>query len=193
MNLSNMTPGTYHIANNPHLFEPQRNNNFELHIMGLDTIATQDSTAIDSDTNVVHKANDIIRLSVLSDSVPSFSQNVIGIRYGNNEVKFAGVPTFSEKSLVINDYIGLKSKEAMLAWQKQSYDVRTQKVGLASDYKKVGYLFEYSPNYEVVRSWKIVGLWISDLTFSDNDFGSSDNKTINATLPYDYAYLETEN
>lgn len=185
----NAIPGMYHIADNPALFEPQRTNNFELQIMGLENLIPAEATELDADTRNILNGQEIVRLSVDSASVPSFSQEPIEVHYGNNKLKFAGKPNFKDQSLTVIDYIGADPKAVLLAWQKQSYDVMTQKVGLAKDYKKTTYLVEYTPNYEVVRTWEIRGCWISDLSFDDFQMNQSGRKSINCTISYDYAFI----
>lgn len=182
-------PGTYHLADNPELYEPQRNNNFELQITGIEDLKKVSKSALDSDAGIVN-GSDLLRLSVDGTSVPSFSQEVIPISFGNNKIKFAGVPTFNDSTLKVVDYIGAGAKDVLLAWQSLSYNARTQKVGLAKDYKKTAYLIEYTPDYQVVRTWKIIGCWISSLEFDEFSYGSNEKKMVNAKITYDYAYPE---
>jgi hypothetical protein len=77
---------------------------------------------------------------------------------------------------------------ALEAWQNLSYNVRTQKVGLAGDYKKECYLVEYTPDYQAVRKWVLRGCWISQI--SEDTFNNEQNSkhTITATIQYDYGY-----
>ena len=78
-----------------------------------------------------------------------------------------------------------------MAWQRKVYDPETEKVGLASDYKHDAYLIELTPDYQVVRTWKLYGCWISGL--SEGDFSHTDNslKQIDVTLEYDLAKIDT--
>lgn len=184
-------PGTYHLANNPRLYEPQRTNNFELHVTGLENLIPVSNTELD--TNVISNGSEVLRLSVQVTTEPSFNQNVIDLPYGNNTIKFAGKPTFKDLNITLNDYIGADTKNIILAWQRLSYDVRTQKIGRASDYKKTAYLIEYTPDYnEIVRTWRIIGCWLSSVDFGDFSMDGSDKKMITGTVTYDYAYPERE-
>ena len=181
-------PGVYHLANNPQLFEPQRANNFELQIMDIDDLAPAQATSIDADTQRILNREEIIRLSIDSATVPSYTQEAITIDYGNNKFKFAGKPTFNNLPLQVIDYIGADPKAVLMAWQKLSYDVKNQTVGRASDYKKTAYLVEYTPDYQVVRTWEIRGCWLSSLTY-DNFTQAGGKKNISATIEYDYAFI----
>ena len=179
--------GTTNLANNPKHYEIQRNNNFEFYIEGLSKTVAK----IENNTYAYYNADDVIRISVAKAFVPHFTQNVIEVKRGNNTMKFAGVPTFSNGQIELNDYIGAGTKDILMAWQKQSYDVETEKVGLASDYKKIGYLLEYTPDYQLIRTWKLVGCWISAISESDYAYDSSDKHTVQVTIEYDKAFLDT--
>lgn len=183
--------GTYHLANNPNMFEIQRSNNFEFIISDIDGImrAGMEGTEGKNVRNISN-AQEIVRLSVTRASVPHFSQSPIEVRRGNSVIKYAGVPSFDSGSLEVNDYIGANARDVLLAWQALSYNVKTEKVGLASQYKKDCYLVEYSPDYQVVRQWRLHGCWISGL--SEGDFSAEDNskKTVSATIQYDRAEID---
>ena len=103
---------------------------------------------------------------------------------------FAGKAEFGDGKLTLNDYIGAGTKDILLAWQKQAYDVKTEKTGLASDYKIDAYLLEYTPEYQLVRTWVIKGCWISGISDADYDHDTADNKTLDATIVYDKAWID---
>lgn len=179
--------GTFNLANNPQQYEIQRNNNFEFYVEGLSSKLPN----IVSNQAAWVNADDVIRISVSKAFVPHFTQSVIEVKRGNNTMKFAGVPTFGNGTLELNDYIGAGTKEVLMAWQKQSYDIDTEKVGLASDYKKDAYLLEYTPDYQLVRTWKLYGCWISGLSEGEFSHDSAEKHTITATIEYDKAELDT--
>lgn len=188
---SNFAIGTYNLADNPNLYEIARSNNFEFIISDFDNL--QPASSNDSNMTKLQKGQEIIRMSVTRASVPHFTQEVIPVRRGNNVIKYAGVPSFSEGSLVVNDYIGAQTKDYLMAWQNLSYNVITEKVGLVQDYKKNCTLIEYSPDYQVVRSWTLYGCWISGLSEDefDSDNGNS-TRRVTATIQYDHAKLDAD-
>lgn len=189
--VSSIPHGTYHMADNPALYEPQRLNNFEFMVTGLGNQILK-AGFDESDSNAyMTDPESVIRLSVKSTSVPHFSQSVIEVRRGNSSLKYAGVPSFSSGSIVINDYIGTDAKMALMAWQNQSYNVKTEKVGLASDYKHDCYLLEYTPDFQLVRTWKLYGCWISELSESTFDSESNSVNQITCTIQYDKAMPDT--
>lgn len=182
--------GTYHLGDNPTLYDPQRSNTFEFVVTGIDNLlrAGYDGT---EENAYITDAQETLRLSVDSASIPMFSQSTIEIKRGNSTIKFAGTPTFDSGSITVIDYMGADTKSALMAWQALSYNVKTDRVGNAADYKKDCYLLEYTPDFSrIVRQWLLKGCFVSGLSedaFSMN--GGGDKKTINATISYDRAIM----
>lgn len=181
--------GTYHLAERPELFEPSRSNAFQFVLTDLEKLLPAGAVAeLASDDEYITDAQDIIKLSVASTSVPHFTVDPISIRRGNSVMKFAGTPTFSEGTLVINDYVGARVKDILLAWQALTYDVTKDVVNLASKYKHDCFLYEYTPDFsKVVRYWRLVGCWVSGLNESEFSHDSSDKRTVSVTIQYDRA------
>ena len=180
--------GAFHMADDPKIYEPQRNNHFEFVVTGLDNIRKSGTT--DSDNETISGAQEAIRLSVRAGFIPSFSTEEISVQRGNSTVYYAGRPTYDAGTITLNDYIGLESQEALYAWQALVYNTATEKVGLASDYKKTAYILEYTPDYQLVRSWKLIGCWptsISEDAMSSDDSGVH---KITCTMRYDKAIID---
>lgn len=177
--------GTYYLTDNPKHYEIQRGNNFVFYVNGLSK-----SFNIVNNKYAEENADDVLKLSVNKASIPHFKQNAITVKRGNNTMKFAGAPEFSAGDIQLNDYIGAGTKDVLLAWQSKSYDVRTEKVGLASDYKRDAYLLEYTPDYQLVRTWKLMGCWISGLSEDPYSHDSADKHQISATIEYDKAWID---
>ena len=138
----------------------------------------------------ITNAQEVLRLSVDSASIPMFTQEVIPVKRGNSTIKFAGTPSFASGSLVVNDWIGADSKSALMAWQNLSYNVKTDRVGNAADYKKDCWLIEYTPDYtKQVRQWQLKGCFISGLSEDAYSMSSDGKKTISATIEYDRAIM----
>lgn len=181
--------GAYHLSNNPTVYEPARTNNFRFVVTGLDNLRRVGTDETDSDA-VIQNAQELLEFSVVSATLPLFTQSPIEIRRGNSVMKAAGLPTFTDGSLVINDYIGADGKSILMAWQNLSYNVDTQMVGLMSDYKKNCWLIEYSPDYKIVRQWILYGCWVSGLSQDAFNMEDGDKRTITATIAYDYAKMQ---
>lgn len=184
--------GAYHLADNPELYEVQRSNNFEFIVNGIDNLLRVGADASDGERAYITNAQEVLRFSVVSASLPMFSQQPIEIRRGNSVMKAAGIPSFTDGSLVVNDYIGADTKSVLMSWQQLSYNVKTQKVGNMADYKKTCYLQEYTPDYKLVRTWKLLGCWVSSIQEGEFNMEDGSKKTISATITYDYAIMEKD-
>ena len=183
------TYGTYHLADNPALYDPMRNNTFEFVVTGLDKLLRVGADGSEENAYITN-AQEVLRLSVDSASIPMFTQEVIPVKRGNSTIKFAGTLSFASGSLVVNDWIGADSKSALMAWQNLSYNVKTDRVGNAADYKKDCWLIEYTPDYtKQVRQWQLKGCFISGLSEDAYSMSSDGKKTISATIEYDRAIM----
>jgi hypothetical protein len=183
----------YHLADNPQLYEPARSNNFEFVATGIDEL-----TVAGADTNIdnpatIKNGQETLRVSVLSSSVPHFKLDSIDVKRGNNTVHFAGTPTFDDHTLKLNDYMGARTKSVLMAWQALAYDVKTEKIHTASNYKKDCTLVEYSPDYStIIRSWSMKGCWVKELTEDEYSNETNDKRTVTATICYDRAIPDDE-
>ena len=182
--------GAYHLSDNPTLYEPARSNTFEFVVTGLGQLLRAGYSEEQTNAYLGDNAEEMLRISVVSSTVPTFNQEPIIIRRGNSVMKAAGIPTFNEGSLVINDYIGADGKSVLMAWQNLSYNVKTEKVGRMKDYKKDCYLLEYAPDYTLVRTWRLKGCWVSGLQMPDFNQEDGGKRQITATIQYDAAFME---
>ena len=188
--------GTYHLADNPQLYEIQRKNNYEFVVTDIDNIVRAGMRG-DEAGALIGNAQEMLRMSISGAFVPSFQQAVVEIKRGNSTLKYAGVPTFSNGQLTFNDFIGARVKDILKAWQNLSYQVETEKVGSVDNpffgipYKRDCYLIEYTPDYRKVRTWRLYGCWISNLT-SDAPTNEDGGKvSVQCTIEYDRAVIDT--
>ena len=181
--LSNNPVGTYYLADAPQYYEPQRSNTFTFYASDLNGILSDWAGVTTDETE--EKA---LELSVKASSVPHFGIDKLTLNRGNSQMHFAGKPTFDDGQITVHDYIGAHTKEILLAWQRKAYNVITEKVGLASDYKRDCYLLEYTPDYQLVRTWILRGCWVSKISEGNYDHDESTNRTMDVTIVYDKAY-----
>lgn len=178
--------GTYYLTDDPTHYEIQRTNNFIFYVSFAPDFFK--GTLLEVSNNYAYNnAKTVLRISVNQSSVPHFTVNPIEVKRGNNTMKFAGTPTFNEHTLKLDDFIGAGTKDVLLAWQSKCYNVETEKVGLAADYKVNGWLYELTPDNQVVRKWQISGCWISGVSEDDYSYDSNEKHQVNATIQYDKA------
>lgn len=184
--------GTYHLSDNPQLFEIQRNNNYEFVVTDIDGILR--AGAVGTEANAKFKnAQEMLRLSVSQAFIPHFSQETVEIKRGNSTLKYAGVPSFSSGQLTFHDFIGADAKAILMAWQHLSYNVYTEKVGSLenTNYKKDCYLIEYPPDYSrKIRTWRLHGCWVKEISEDAYTNDNGDKHMINCTIEYDRAELD---
>lgn len=189
--MPNTQIGTYHLADNPQLFEIQRQNNFEFVVTDIDGILRAGANGTESNA-AIKNAQEMLRLAVNKAFIPHFKQEAVQIKRGNSTLKYAGVPSFDAGSLSFHDFIGADIKSILMAWQNLSYNVQTEKVGSldVTNYKKDCFLIEYTPDYRKVRTWKLHGCWISALSEGEYTSDSGDKHMIDCTIEYDRAELD---
>lgn len=183
------------IGTNLEVYEAARNSFFILEIDNLDNLLHPNYTGSITDGNAKflngEKAKEYLRLNVTKCPVPTYSVEVLKYQRGNDVVKFAGVPTFSEGSLTVDDVVGLDTKSILMAWLRNAYDPHTFKGGRMKNYKKNCTLIEYTQDYQAIRTWTLYGCFITGLSEGEFDKESDGKRQITANFVYDYAIMET--
>jgi hypothetical protein len=181
-----------HISTNLANYEAARSGFFSLIVDNLDNIIkatyTGDHAAAPASDKIA-KAQETLKLNVLTSDVPHFELETLQYKRGNEVVKFAGVPTFSSGSIKVDDVVGLDTKSILMAWQGLAYNVHTGKGGRMKDYKRKCVLVEYTQDYEQVRSWDLYGCWIKGLSEDAFDKENDGKRAITATIEYDRAIM----
>lgn len=195
INANNTGISTYHLAENPQLYEPSRNNAFQFVITGIDQLLRAGiSGDVATDKDYIQGPQDVIRLSVAEGFAPNFEVGVIDVRRGNSVMHFANVPNFNSGSIRCNDYVGARVKDTLLAWQALVYDVADDVVNLAHVYKHDCKLIEYMPDYsKVLRTWTLKGCWVTGLSEGNFSHEDHDKRLIDVSFVYDRAYPDIPN
>jgi hypothetical protein len=181
-----------HISTNLANYEAARTGFFSLIVDDLDNIIkatyTGDHAAAPASDKIA-KAQEALKLNVLTADVPHFELETLQYKRGNEVVKFAGVPTFNSGSVKVDDVVGIKTKDILMAWQGLAYNVHTRKGGRMKDYKKNCTLIEYTQDFQQIRSWTLYGCWISGLEEGDFDKENDGKRQITAKIEYDRAVV----
>ena len=184
-----------HISANLANYEAARTGFFSLIVDNIDNIVNaafsgdrRDAAASDK----IARAQETLKLNVVKAPVPHFELAKHTFRRGNDEVHFAGVPTYNSGSIVVDDVVGLDTKSILMAWQALAYNVYTRKGGRMKDYKKNCTLIEYTQDFEQIRSWTLYGCWIQNISESDFDKTSDGPRQITANIVYDRAEMNLD-
>jgi hypothetical protein len=178
--------GTYHLADNPTVYQPVRQNNFRFIVSGLDNLLRVGEDP-ESTTSYITNAQEVLDFSVVSFNPPHFSQGEIEVKRGNSTVYYASTPTFSDNQLVINDFVGADGKSVLLAWQSLSYNVIDDTIPSSDKYKVDATVLEYLPDNTLVRYWDLKGCWVKGISEVEWNNESSGKKTVTATIRFDRA------
>ena len=181
-----------HISANLAAHEAARTGFFSLIVDDIDNIVKASysgdpKAAADSDK--IARAQETLKLHVVSAPVPHFNLQRLEYKRGNDTVTFAGVPEFQSGSIKVDDVVGLDTKSILMAWQALAYNVYTRKGGRMKDYKKNATLIEYTQDFEQVRSWTLYGCWVSNVSESEFDKENDGKRQITAKIEYDRAEL----
>lgn len=152
-------------------FEVQRTNNFRV--------------IIDASKIVAGVAANIITLAIDSVDIPELSNDPINLDYGNSDVKVAGKAALGDSSIAVKDFIEPNIEKILWYWRLLVYNPQTGKVGWAKNYKKNIDLAQFGPNGEVVRTWKCMGVWPTNLSLGTLDYSSADKKQCTMNLSID--------
>ena len=201
MPISDQSLNTTHISNYLESYEAARNSFFvfvvdpsqltNLYAPDFDPDSgegrVEDGTRFDGQT-----ASDSLRLNVVKASVPNFTVETLEYRRGNDVVKFAGVPSFKEGSITVDDVVGLDTKSILYSWQYLAYNPITRKGGRMKDYKKTCTLIEYTQDYQQIRYWTLYGCFITSIDEGEFDRESDGKRQMTVTISYDRAEMHLE-
>ena len=194
--MADQSLNTLHISENLAAYEAARNSFFVFYVdpTQLTNLYSPDFDPDSGEAKVEdgtrfdgQMASDALRLNVVKSSVPNFTVETHEYRRGNDVVKFATVPTWDSGSIEVDDIVGLRTKDILMAWQYLAYNPNTRLGGRMRDYKKTCTLMEYTQDYELVRTWTLEGCFITKLIESEFDRENDGKRKITAEISYDRA------
>ena len=199
--IADQSLNTTHISNNLEAYEAARNSFFVFYVdpTQLTNLYAPDFDPDSGEAKIEdgtlyegNKASEALRLNVLKASVPNFTITPLEYRRGNDVVKFAGVPTFKDGSIVVDDVVGLDTKSLLYAWQYLAYNPITRKGGRMKDYKKTCTLIEYTQDYEQIRRWTLEGCFVTGIDEADFDRENDGKRQMTVAISYDRATMDLD-
>lgn len=196
-------PSAFRELSDTRIYEPQRNNHYEFVVDfsqdDLDKLLkfskATDSTVGGQDDPYLYNVEDVLRVSTSSSFLPEIGVNTTPVKRGNSEVVYAGSPNFTHSgTFTLTDYIGARTYDVALAWFQLVYNMKTDKVGLAQDYKRTAHVFQYTPTWQLVRAWKLYGVFPTSVKSAGNVSydGTSEIMKVEMTLNYDRFEIDYE-
>lgn len=129
-------------------WQPQQRNLFEMTVEGVSQFTTDSG---------------FLSLVLTSVSLPSEDTDEIVMPFLNTEMYFASKTKIGEFTAEFKDFCDPNILQSLVSWRKMVWDADTHRAGLARDYKKTATLILYGPDWEIVRQWKIYGVWPKSL------------------------------
>lgn len=128
-----------------------------------------------------------IAIYAATATFPNLQVTPYEVAHMNEKVKYAGGPIEQvELSLSLYDDVDDKMQSGLYQWYKKIYDPDTGKIGLASDYKKNGFLYQYTPAGEELRKWEIFGMFPTSIDHGgEGDYTNGEGIKIACTISVD--------
>lgn len=189
---------TTHISSNIANYEAARNAFFVLEVDfrgpdGKVNLLKPDYTgdpAAATESDYITDAQEILKLNVTKAPVPQFSVKTEEYRRGNDVVKFATTPEWEAGSIEVDDVVGLDTKSILMSWLYLAYNPNTRLGGRMKDYKKTCTLYEYTQDYELIRTWRLEGCFVTKVGGDPFDRESDGKRKVTADISYDRALVE---
>lgn len=199
--MADLSLNTLHISGNLADYEAARNSFFVFHVDPSE-LTNLYSPDFDPDGGTARTeagerfdefmASDYLRLNVVKASVPSFTVATHEYRRGNDVVKFAGVPTYKDGSITVDDVVNLQVKDMLYSWLYLAYNPKTRKGGRMKDYKKKCTLIEYTQDYQQIRYWTLYGCFITGIEEAEFDRTNDGKRQITVAISYDRAEMSLD-
>lgn len=189
---------TKHISANIANYEAARNAFFVLEVDFRDSTGKVNllkpdysgDPAAATESDYITDAQEILKLNVTKAPVPQFSVKTDEYRRGNDVVKFATTPEWEAGSIEVDDVVGLDTKSILMSWLYLAYNPNTRLGGRMKDYKKTCTLYEYTQDYELIRTWRLEGCFVTKVSSDQFDRESDGKRKVTAEISYDRALVE---
>ena len=139
------------------------------------------------------------RFIMYVDGVPSYmikgisevtlAQAEVTLNHINVQRKVKGKSTWGNVTMTLFDPITPSGAQAVMEWARSAYESVTGRAGYSDNYKKDVTLNQLGPAGDIVGEWIIKGAFITDASFGDYDWSSSEVAEISVTMAMDYCIL----
>ena len=123
-------------------------------------------------------------------SRPTATVEPITIDYLNGKRYVAGKLEWSPITVALYDPIAPSASQKIMEWVRLCYETLSGRAGYAAFYKKNVQLEMLDPVGAIVENWNIQGAWITNASFGDLDYSSSELVQATVELRMDNCVLE---
>lgn len=123
--------------------------------------------------------------------LPGSTVGVVPVQYFGRELKFAGNRTFADWTITVINDEDFSIRNAFERWMNglnsHTLNIRTPAALAPLGYTVDGEVFQYGKNGNIIKKYKFVGLFPTDVTPIDVDWGSNDTiEEFSVTLAYQW-------
>jgi len=137
------------------------------------------------------KANEQFRFTCKSAALPGATIGVVNLQYFGREVKLPGNRTFADWTITVLNDEGFVVRNAFEQWMgfinSHSQNLRASTARNFSVYTKDITVQQYGKHGSVIKAYKLIGAFPTDLAQIDLDWGSNDAvEEFSVTLSYQW-------
>lgn len=132
---------------------------------------------------------DIPSYLIKASAKPSMTNGEVVLDHINVKRKLKGKSMWNSIAITMYDPIVPSAAQQLMDWVRLHHESATGRDGYSSFYKKNITLEQLSGLGEIVEQWTLKGCYLQDVNFGSLDWSSEDIVTIEATLNYDWAFL----
>ncbi len=137
----------------------------------------------------VMSITDIPAYLIKASAKPSMTNGEVVLDHINVKRKVKGKSSWNTISITMYDAIVPSAAQSVMSWVRLHHESATGRDGYSSQYKKDITLQQLSGIGEIIEEWQLKGCYLQDVNFGTLDWSAEDVVTIEATLNYDWAFL----
>lgn len=123
--------------------------------------------------------------------LPGSTVGIVPVQYFGRELKFAGNRTFADWTITVINDEDFSVRNAFERWMNglnsHTLNIRSPAALAPLGYTVDGEVFQYGKNGNILKKYKFVGLFPTDVTPIDVDWGSNDTiEEFSVTLAYQW-------
>lgn len=126
---------------------------------------------------------------IKASAKPSADNGEIALDHINVQRYVKGKTIWNTIQISIYDAIVPSAAQKVMEWMRLHHESATGRDGYSSMYKQDVTLQQLSALGEVIEEWTLKGTYLKDVNFGSLDWAQADAVTIEATLRYDWAFL----
>lgn len=126
---------------------------------------------------------------IKTSAKPSLTNGEITLDHINVKRYVKGKTAWNSIAIQIYDAIIPSAAQSVMQWVRLHHESVSGRDGYSTQYKKDLKLRQLSPIGEVIEEWTLYGCYLQEANFGSLDWGAEDVVMIDATLRYDWAFL----